>query len=278
MYKFYGDDSALRKSHGEENRSIFLFGGILVSKEEELRLSAIIKSIKNEYTEEYMPFKYNIKDLEEVYHRFSRDAEFERIKSDSIRWRNRIIEESLNYNYTIFISCIENIQAYKKEQKEIKKDLSSFLFANTLMRVGMYSKINKLDYVQAILDWPEGNDPKPFDKEYFNAYNFGRNSSGQGYKSGALKDLNFDQTLYFARCNHSNMLQLADIIIGSSRDWMETELQKRDSSVGKKLTSLFFPKLYGYPNNILGLGINVSSRNENLRTFLKETIKNIVFS
>lgn len=276
MYKWYCDDSALKKNHGDEQRPVFLYGGILISREDEVALSAIMKVVKKEYNAEDMPFKYNIRDVEEVYNRFKKEAEYEAIKKDSATWRKRIIQESLNFKYKIFISCIENFQADKNEQKEIKRDLSSYLFSNALMRIGIYAGEMELDYVQAILDWPEGNDSKPYDKEYFYAYNRGTNSDGQEYYSGPLKDINFDQTLYYARCHHSNMLQLADIIMGATRDWMETELQKRDYSIGKELTTLFFPKLYGYPKNVLGYGINVSSNNADFKTFLKEAInKNV---
>jgi len=273
MYKFYCDDSALKKNHGDDKRSVFLYGGILISREDEVTLSSKMKSIKREYTVEDMPFKYNVRDVEEVYNRFGKGAEYERLKSESSIWRKRIIQESLSFNYKIFISCIENFQVGKKEQKEIKRDLSSYLFANTLMRVGLFSSEMKLDYVQTILDWPEANDSKPYDKEYYYAYNRGINSEGLEYYCGSLKYLNFDQTLYYARCNHSNMLQLADIIMGSTRDWMETELQKREYSIGKELTSLFFPKLYGYPMKILGYGLNVSSKNVTFKKFLQEIIK-----
>lgn len=276
MFKWYCDDSALKKNHGEEKRPVFLYGGILISREDEVTLSAIMKSVKKEYTGEDMPFKYNIRDVEDVYKKFNREAEYEHIKKESVAWRKRIVQESLNFNYKIFISCIENFQADKKEQKEIKQNLSSYLFANALMRVGLYAKEMNLDYIQAILDWPEGNDSKPYDKEYYYAYNRGTNSEGQEYYSGALKSLNFDQTLYYARCHHSNMLQLADIIMGSTRDWMETELQRRDYSVGKELTTLFSPKLYGYPKRVLGYGINISSRNREFKEFLKNTVaKNV---
>jgi len=64
--------------------------------------------------------------------------------------------------------------------------------------------------------------------------------------------------------------------MGATRDWMETELQKREYSIGKELTTLFFPKLYGYPNKVLGYGINVSSNNLNFKSFLREIInKNV---
>lgn len=273
MYKFYADDSALKKNHGDEKRPVFLFGGLLISRKDEVQLSSIIKGIKKEYTYEDMPIKYNIKDVEEVYQRFERVKDFEKIKGDSMAWRKRIVQESLQFDYRIFISCIENFQADRKNQKEIKQDLSSFLFANTLMRVGLYAGENEMNHIQVILDWPEGNFSKPFDKEYYYAYNRGTNSDGQEYFSGPLNKLGFDQTLYFARCNHSNLLQFADIILGSTRDWIETELQRRDTSIGKELTQLLLQKFYGYPSKILGYGINISSNNTELKGQLKEMIK-----
>jgi uncharacterized protein DUF3800 len=276
MYKWYCDDSALKKNHGDEKRPVFLYGGILISREDEIALSNIMKKIKSEYTGEHMPFKYNIKDVEEVYQRFDKQAEFENLKKDSVAWRKRIIEESLKFDYKIFISVIENFQPDKKDQKEIKQNLSSFMFSNALMRVGLYADEKSLDYIQVILDWPEGNDSKPFDKEYFYAYNKGINSNSQEYYCGSLNQLNFDQTLYYARCHHSNLLQLADIIMGATRDWMETELQGREYSIGKELTQSFFSKFYGYPGKILGRGINVSSKNASFKKFLLGAInKNI---
>lgn len=273
MYKFYADDSALKKNHGDTKRPVFLFGGLLISRQDEIELSSIIKKIKREYTYEDMPIKYNIKDVEEVYQRFEREKEFEKLKTDSLTWRKRIMQESLQFDYRIFISCIENFQADRKNQKEIKQDLSSFLFANALMRVGLYASENEMNHVQVILDWPEGNFSKPFDKEYYYAYNRGTNSDGQEYFSGPLNALGFDQTLYFARCNHSNLLQFADIILGSTRDWIETELQGRDTSIGKELSKLLLQKFYGYPRKILGYGINVSSNNADLKGQLREMIK-----
>ncbi len=276
MYKYYADDSALKKNYGNSKRPVFLFGGILISREDEVELSELIKKVKKEYTGEDMPIKYNMKDLKDVYIRFNRLSEYEQLLQHSTVWRKRIIQESLKYDYTVFISCIENFQSDKKNQKSIKQDLSSFLFSNALMRVGIYAAENKMSHIQVILDWPEGNLSKPFDKEYYYAYNRGTNSEQQRYFSGELKKLGFDQTLYYARCNHSNLLQLTDIILGSTRDWIETELQHRDYSIGKELTQLFFHKFYGYPSRILGYGINVSSGNAELKQQLNEMIiKNV---
>lgn len=276
MYKWYADDSELKKIHGDSKRPVLLFGGILISRKDEVELSQIIKEIKKEYTGEDMPVKFNLKDLSEVYERFNRIEEHKRLLRESREWRLRIINESLKFDYRIFISCIENFQYNKKKQKSIKRDLSSFLFANALMRVGLHGRDLNSDYIQVILDWPEGNAPKPFDKEYYYAYNRGTDSEAQNYYCGPLKNIGFDQTLHYARCNHSNMLQLTDIILGSTRDWIETELQDREYSIGMELAKLFLPKFYGYPKKLLGFGINVSSRNKTFKSQLKTIIKSNV--
>lgn len=271
MHKWYADDSALKKNHGDSKRPVLLFGGILISREDELSLSALIKAIKGQYTHESMPIKWNMKDLKGVYNRFKRLDEFEKIKHDSANWRMELIKESLQFDYKIFISCIENFQADKKNQKPIKEDLSTYLYANALMRVGLYSANTGIADTQIILDWPEGNQSKHFDKEYWYAYNNGFSSDGQEYYCGPLKSIGFDQTMYYARCNHSNMLQFADIILGATRDWMETELQGRSTSIGKELFKVFRPKFYNYPN-ILGCGINISSKNGGFKKSVKEML------
>ncbi len=268
MYKWYTDDSALKKNYGDSKRPVFLYGGILISRSDEIEINLMMKRIKSQYTSAEMPIKYNIKDVEEVYQRFEKESEFEVLKNQSVVWRKQIIEESLRFNYTIFISCIENFQADKKEQKEIKQNLSSFLFSNALMRVGIFANSNNLEHIQVVLDWPESNDSRPFDKEYFYGYNRGVNSNSQNYFCGPLNAIGFEQNLFYARCNHSNLLQLTDIILGATRDWLETELQGRDYSIGKELSQLFISKFYNYPD-ILNYGINISANNASFKKEVK---------
>ncbi|WP_026981043.1 DUF3800 domain-containing protein [Flavobacterium suncheonense] len=272
MYKFYCDDTAITQTK-ENHFPVNILGGILIKREDEIRLSNSIKKIKSKYILETLPIKYNLKDVQQKYKEFKKLDEFEKLKSNYNDFRKEIINEMNNYDVKIIISCVENFQQKPKNQGELKRDLSSYLFANTLMRLGLIIKENNSDYTQVILDWPEGNDPKPFDKEYFYAYNKGTSSSGQPFFSGALKNLNFDQTLYYARCHHSNLLQLSDIIIGSTRDWASCLIQNRDYSIGKELTELFMHKFHGYPNNILGQGINVSSNSPKFKQKLSEILK-----
>lgn len=277
MYKWYADDTSMHKKIGNSKRPIFLFGGIFISRKDEILLSEFMQELKSRYTGKDMPVKYNLKSLKDKYKRFGKEEDFKYLVADFDEWRRLLIKEVLKYDIKIFVSCIENKYADQKQQKDIKENLSSFMFSNALMRLGLHVKQRKIEYTQVILDWPEGSEPNPFDKEYYYAYNRGHNSSEIEYYCGKLCDLSFDKTLYYARCNHSNILQLADIILGATRHWIETELENREYSIGKELAEMFFPKFYSYQGKILGYGINVASNNDNLKEELSRIIqKNMV--
>lgn len=249
-----------------------MFGGVFVSRKDEIQISELMRDLKSQYTGRDMPVKYNLKSLKDKYQRFDRDEEFRRLVANFDDWRRSLIQEVVKYDIKIFVSCIENKLAEQKQQKEIKENLSSFMFANALMRVGLHVRQKRMEYTQVVLDWPEGSEPNPFDKEYYYAYNRGCNSSQIEYYCGKLCDLGFDKTLYYARCNHSNILQLADIILGATRHWVETELESRPYSIGKELAQMFMPKFYRYQSKILGYGINVASNNDQLKDELSEII------
>lgn len=95
MYKWYADDSALKKKHGDSKRSVFLFGGILISRQDEVELSNLMKEVKRDYTGEDMSLKYNMRDLKELYERFNRKEEYDTFLRESAIWRKRIVQESL---------------------------------------------------------------------------------------------------------------------------------------------------------------------------------------
>lgn len=276
MYKWYADDSNFEAQQGDNKRPIHLFGGILISRKDEINLCKDIETIKEQYTYRTMPLKYNFKDLKEKYKEHGRGEEHKKLLQNSQNWRKQLIEAAIKYDIKIFISCIENFQpnADKKELNKINDDLSSYLFANALMRVGLYAKKNSTAYTQVILDWPTGNNSKPFDKEYYYGYNEGTTSNGTTYNSRPLYGLNFDQTLYYARCNHSHLLQLSDIVLGATKEWIQNGLKERDYSHAKDLVTLFLNKFYGYPV-VMQRGLNVSSKNLKLREEINKLFRRL---
>lgn len=272
MHKYFADDSGLKRDKDGKQPTIFLFGGIVINSEEENKLREIIKSIKAQYTYPDMPIKWNFRDLREHYVRFERTEDYEKLLAKSLEWRQEIFQKSLAVDYKVVISVLENFQAQKNNLKDIKADLNEFLFSNTLMRLGLFAKRMDIDEIQIILDWPDNKDPKPFNSEYYYAFNRGKSKSGVGYYSGPLEKLGFQESLLFTKMTHSNSLQFADLVVGALRDFLETLLQGRDNCLGKTLTETILNKYDGFPNKVIGLGINISSKNPILKQQLNDII------
>ena len=69
------------------------------------------------------------------------------------------------------------------------------------------------------------------------------------------------------------MLQFCDLVIGSFKDSFEAQLKNVNNSSGMILSSLIVNKLDGYPYNIRGRGINVSSQNLLFKKLINKIIE-----
>ncbi|MBK6827239.1 MAG: hypothetical protein IPG86_10300 [Chitinophagaceae bacterium] len=147
-----------------------------------------------------------------------------------------------------------------------------YAFNNVLMRTSLEVQTRKVNVTQVILDWPDGNNPKRFNHEYYYAYWRGKTPAGQDYFSGTLKSVGFHDTVLFASMNHSNMLQFSDLLIGATRDFLSCELEDREYAIGKELTEIVFKKFRGFPNNI-NYGLSISSGNQILKDRIQELMK-----
>ena len=136
------------------------------------------------------------------------------------------------------------------------------------MRVGLFAKNTPFSKnFEIILDWPESSNPKPFNREYFSAYNLGKSSNNIEYYSGPLHLLGFKDSAYFAKSTHSAILQFTDLIIGAAKDFIVRATSKSEyQSLGYELTVKLLPKYHGFPNNIIDYGLNFSPKNENYAT------------
>jgi hypothetical protein len=276
MYRFYADDNYAKKPLSEKD-DIFIYGGILISLENERKLINEIKRIKSNYTHPNLPIKWNIKDssLKKIYKRFNRQDDLQKLKEESKTWRKEIIETSLQFDYTLFFSCLENYQKDKKDQKSIKDTLTEYMFSNTLMRVGIHVNSLKLDQIIVILDWPSENNSDPFNREYYQAYYNGKSQSNVDYISGPLINIGFSESVVFSKCTHSTMLQLCDILVGCLKDFIISHLKNKES-LGKELFEMLLPKVYGYPT-VFKYGINVSKQNPGFREEIKKMLDYYVF-
>lgn len=264
MIKCYLDHTELNIDGETKSNNTFIMGGLLIKREEEIKLCALMKEIKGRYIHPDLPIKYNMKDLKSKYDEHNHTNEFKVLLAESAKWRKELFERAIAIDFKIVIGVVQNLQTHKPSQKEIKSELLGYAFVDILMRLGKELQYKKLEHIQVISDWPESNDPKPFNFNYYYGFSRGTTPKGTGYYCGKLQDIGFHDTVLFASMNHSNMLQFADLIIGAARDFLTTHFDDREYSIGKELTEIILPKFRGFPNNI-NYGISVSSNNQELK-------------
>ena len=260
--KWYADNSELTVDKGMT--PILVFGGVIVDADAEAQINEILTDVKLKYGLPHLPVKWNFKDLETEYKSLKKKKEFETLKLNSHEWRKEIFERSLDIDFTIILACTEK---YKSQipLRKLKVELTAIAFSQSLMRVGLFAKNDKrsLDY-EVILDWPDSSNPKPFNDEFFSAFNFGRSYKNVPYHSGNLKDLKFNSSLYYAKSTHSNLLQFADLIIGASKDFAVKVISGDEyHSLGYELTELLISKYRGYPHDLINRGFNYAPKNSN---------------
>lgn len=275
MHTWYADDSAFHKSKGDKKQNIFLYGGILISDAEDFKLCSIIQGIKTKFlgSEEhnYLPIKWNFKDLNRHYESLSRQKQYQCLLPKSKDWREDIFLQTMDIQYKIFISVVENTEPDKRLTRKGRDELRSILFSNALMRIGMFVSHQRIRPVQLVLDWEEN--PDCFMEEYQWALRKGKNTRGQNYFCGNLHNLGFHQVPYFTKMANSDSLQFTDLVMGAIKDYTEAYLQGRTESVGTELTKAIISKFYGYPTNIIGYGLNIPTKwNRELRYQLTKLV------
>lgn len=266
MNIFYADDTYAKTVEGDAPRNVHIFGGVLVSRDAEDELIKRIREVKSRYTHQNMPVKWNFKDkaIKEKYQEFSRRDEYLQMLSESRDWRLEIFKKIDDIEYTIITACIENYSQDPKVVKAVKHQLNTYCFENVLMRVGLDAKTSGGKW-QCVLDWPPDGDSKPFDRGYYQLFHTGRASSPKPAKCGPLERLGFSHSLHFTRTNHSPMMQLADLVIGATRDHIECQIQGRDSSVGTEAVELFYNHFRNKNGQVPQYGVITSTGNHRLK-------------
>lgn len=271
MLKWYAGNSELSTEKGKPN--VLLFGGVVVDSKSEKQIEKLLREVKGKYTYPTLPIKWNFKDLKENYQEWDRLNEYETLKRESHKWRTEIIERSLEFDYRIILAAVQRHPS-DKPIKELKETLTGISFTQVLMRVGLFAaNLPFKENFEIILDWPDSSNPKPFNREYFRAYNLGKSSSNIPYHSGPLCNLGFKDSVYFAKSTHSAVLQFADLVIGAAKDFIVKTTQDIDYSLGYDLTVKLLPKYRGYPNKVIEYGLNFAPKQTDNFKKLKEEIK-----
>jgi hypothetical protein len=261
MLRWYADNSEMSTEKGKPN--VLVFGGVIVNNKSKKQIESLLREIKGKYTCPTLPIKWNFKDLEDVYAEWKRKEDYELLKQESYIWRTQIFKQSLDIDYKVVLACTERYPS-KIPLPQIKEKLTGITFSQSLMRIGLFAKeLPNRDNFEIILDWPDSSNPKPFNHEYFSAYKLGKSSKGVAYLSGPLKKLGFNDSLYFAKSIHSDVLQFADLVIGAAKDFILKIIHGTDNSLGYDLTTEILSKYRGYPERIIDYGMNFAPKNRN---------------
>lgn len=175
------------------------------------------------------------------------------------------------------MSCLQTYSIRRDVIKDLKQELSGYVFSNGLMRFAMCVKESRAAHAQVILDWPDKGDSKPFNREYASAFNTGKSGKDVAYYSGPLKDIGFSDSIFYAKMNHTTLLQVADIILGATREFVECALEKKPIGIGAESIIKLRDCFLGGPNNVFGRGINVYGDDqfkEKLKSYIEGAFNN----
>lgn len=263
--RWFADDSDLKMIEDHNFPNVILFGGFAISYEEERALKADIEAAKGRFVHPRSPIKWNFKDLRGKYRQQNHEEAYRALLENMFEVRKAIFEAASKHNFCIIFSLVRGYSSDKQVLREAKSDLARYVFTNSLMRFALHAQECKANKPEIILDWPDGNDPKPYDIEYASAYNFGKTKDGVSYHSGPLSELGFSDSPAYCRMPHNTMLQFADMVLGATREFVCHSIDESKTGQGIELLGTIANKFRGYPNNVVGRGISVNGRADDIK-------------
>jgi hypothetical protein len=273
--KWFADNSELHGTKDSVIPDILIFGGLIIEPTQETSLKKSVEQIKKKYCGyDRAPIKWNMRDLENLYKSQNMEDLYRDLFAKSQDWRMEIFDQIANTECSVLVSCLEGYSADRAVLKDKKDDLTGMVFSNALMRYALHVQEKKPQSAGIVLDWPDKGKPATFDREYASAYSRGHTADKSvKYTSGALESLNFSDSAYYANMNHSTMLQIADLVVGATREFLDHCIKDKKATQGVTCTKQIASRFRGAPAKIFGRGIIVPSGNDQLSTRVKNGIK-----
>jgi hypothetical protein len=262
------DNSELNGIWGAEAPDVFVIGGYSIARDKVSLLLEQTQRVKEAHgVDAHCPIKWNLRDLDRALtvHGLLDQNGILLSKSDALR--SDLLNVLTATGATLFVTVILAHSNKKQVLGKTREDLVAYSFGNLLMRAGLHRSENcNGPRVDVLLDWPERNDRRPFVNKYHTGWRHGR--SGQAdtqvhYKCGALAQLGFAPTPVFAGSEFEPRIQLADLVVGSAREFVNFALGKAaKESFGVQTFKSLTPHFYRRDNGwLLGLGLTVSPAN-----------------
>ena len=202
MIRWYADDAELNSPYYSEISDIQIFGGIVIRQEDERGLCSNFDKLKYKISPDFhFPIKWNFRPLRPFFE-----------KHDRIELYKKILDQS----------------------KEIREDIFTLISSSRITAtIWLHIQKHRKESVEVIIDWPTGDNPKPFTEEYYCAYHNGKSAEyEQDYYCGKLSDLGFYEGLRFSKMTFCPLLQISDLIVGATRNLVDVAIGKNNDTFG----------------------------------------------
>lgn len=237
--RFYFDDSQFSFMDKLRPREVYLIGGFSVGFEQEHELEQKITEVKQEFgLERRHPVKWNLQDLRKYYSERHEEALFDKLMKvpDDIRSSLLSTLSSDNLKTAVFASAIVRLKTKSKPSLFYQRCLT-----NLLQRLAKNTCSAELSH-SVFLDFFK-EDSTAIAACYSEGFHFGKDPEGNNYHTGPLSGKCFSQCLYFGKTIFNQFLQLADLVTGCSKDFIECCLKKKDFGRVSKFFPLIMPLL-----------------------------------
>jgi hypothetical protein len=276
------DNSELNGVWGAEAADVFVIGGYAIPRE---KVSPLLKKVQNvkgrRGLNTHSPVKWNMRDLDRALIAHDLLGQKDIIINQSNVLRTELLAELTAAGATIFVSAIRAYSNKKQVLGQTKEDLVGYSFGNLLMRAGLFcAGAAGGRRVDVLLDWPDRNERTPFTAEYYTGWRYGRSGSGDkavSYQCGPLASIAFIPAPAFAGTEFEPRLQLADLVVGAAREFINFSLGKAEkSSFGVQRFKSLIPHLYQEAGQqILGRGVTVSPANSDFSTAVLDALNKL---
>lgn len=279
--RWYADNSELNGIKGAEIPDILLFGGVIASADAIHHIRNEVQNLLEPFGSRRAPLKWNFKDLRPYYERAGRSDLWSRVNDNMRDIRTGVFDILSRADCALLVSGIEGYSEKRDVLKKSKESLSRYVFTNGLMRFGLHVKAIDSKGAQVVLDWPDKGQPHLFNDEYAHAFTNGKTSDGAiKYTSGKLSALGFDDAPAFCSMESSQLLQVADLVVGATREFIECCLGKKKGGQGIDCLRLAREKWRGAPraDDVLSRGLAISSGSKDFRAKVLDGLRNVIFA
>lgn len=229
MNCYFGDDSSLASDHSLRHDDVFLLGGFYIQAGRLQTLERRVREIKEAHGGRVdLPVKWNFADLRVLYDRAGATNVYRRIALELGDLRREVLGLLVEFQATVLLAAVKG---YTSKNLQSRRKYHGWALANILQRLGFdCGRAVVQDHVNFIvhLDWP-GDEIKKSHFDIFHAgYYAGSQPSGERYQCGPLNEKGFIPCLSYGSMDHDPMLQLADMTVGVSADFIKWSYSGRN--------------------------------------------------